>query len=327
MYKDKSVLITGGTGLVGRHLIPLLLKEGAKVRVFVHNSSPEGLGDVQVFKGDLLNWENCLAATSDVDFVFHLALARHNVAGSPPGSSGAGIEFNTNLIMNTRIMEASRISGVERFLLTSAEAVYPSGLTICRENDAWTAMPDSAKKYYAWVKLIAEIQARAYAEEYGYDKIGIVRVATIYGPFDNFSTQGGPIIPSFIQRALAREDPFVIWGSGEQVRDFIHAKDVATGMMRVLEEYANCDPVNVGTGIGVRIMDLARCITEEVGYEPAIVPDRSKPEGLSRILDVKKAKEKANFEAKIQFREGIKETIKWYLNSGLAAKDSPDTLA
>jgi len=160
---------------------------------------------------------------------------------------------------------------------------------------------------------MGELQAQAYFEEYGM-KIAIVRPTNAYGPRDNFDLETSHVIPALIRKAVERWDPFVVWGTGESTRDFIHARDIARGMLLALERYAVADPVNLATGRSIKIKDLARLILKLSGYEDArVVFDEKYPTGqLVRRVSTAKAREKIGFVAQISHEEGLKETIDWY---------------
>ena len=135
-----------------------------------------------------------------------------------------------------------------------------------------------------------------------------------YGPYDNFDLESSHVIPALIRKAVERQDPYVIWGTGEVSRDFIHARDISRGMMLALEKYHVADPLNLGTGCEIKVKDLANLILKLSGYENArITFDRARPLGqLGRRADTRKAKEKMEFEAQISLEDGLRETIDWY---------------
>jgi GDP-L-fucose synthase len=311
MYEGKKVLVTGGTGLIGSHLIELLVDCGADVRTVVHSRVPPiKMENVEIVRGDLTKWEACVEAVKDVEFVFHLAAFVGGVGRNIAHPAGM---FTPNVLMNTQMLEAARLEGVERYLYTSSACIYPGDLEYFVEDRGWDGPPAPSNASYGWVKRMGELQAQAYYEEYGM-KIAIVRPTNAYGPRDNFDLETSHVIPALIRKAVERWDPFVIWGTGEATRDFIHARDVARGMLLALERYAVADPVNLATGRSIKIKDLARLILRLAGYENArVVFDRSSPTGqLVRRVSTAKAREKIGFVAQISLEEGLKETINWY---------------
>jgi GDP-L-fucose synthase len=319
-YEDKRVLVTGTAGMIGRHLMSALQNVGARIRVTWHERPLQDIGPVESVQVDLTRQADCLEVVKDVDYVFHLALARKYVEGASPSSREPDVEFNINMIMNTRILEACRITGVRRILICSSESVYPPGPKVCAEDMPLDHSPNPMRKSYSWVKRTVEQQARAYAEEFGYHTIAIVRPSIVYGPWDYFGPEGAAVVPALISRAAQREDPFLIWGDGEPYKDFIHARDVARGMMLALERYACCDPVNLGSGEKVKISELARMIIELADYNPEIVFDKTKPQGPSRVLSTEKARKVMGFEPQISLRDGLRETFDWYISNRLGSE-------
>lgn len=310
MYKNKNVLVTGGTGLIGRPLVELLLEAEAKVRVVSMDDPsrcPEG---AEFVKGNLMHLDICRQIAEGMDYVFHVAGNKGSVR---LGVSRAASFFVPALMMNTNMMEAARQAGVERYLFTSSVAVYPPA-QILSEDDAWSSNPHPTDRYAAWMKRIGELQAEAYKQEYGWDKIAIVRPTGVYGPWDNFDPESAMAVATLIRRVLDGENPLVVWGDGSAVRDFIYSRDVAHGMMLALEKGANCTPINLGTGKGASIKELVETIVSFVHEPPLIRWDAEKQTGESiRLMDMTRAKEMLGFEAKTSLREGIKETMQWYL--------------
>jgi len=310
-YKGKNVLVTGGTGLIGSHLVELLIEGGAKVRTVVHSRRPPiELRSGDIVHGDLTRWDSCREAVKGIDYVFHLAAV---VGGVGRNVAHPASMFTPNILMNTQMLEAARLEDVERYLYTSSACIYPENLDFFVEERGWDGPPARSNAAYGWVKRMGELQAKAYFEEHGM-KIAIVRPTNAYGPRDNFDLETSHVVPALIRKAVGRHDPFVIWGTGESTRDLIHARDIARGMLLSLEKYPVADPVNLATGRSIRIKDLARLILKFSGYENArIVFDQDRPTGqVERRVSTAKAKEKIGFVAQITLKEGLKETIDWY---------------
>ena len=312
MYESRRVLVTGGAGLVGSHLVELLLLREANVRTVIHSRSlPENLWDrVEVIRGDLTRLDDCLRAVDGVDYIFHLAAF---VGGVGRNVAHPAAMFTPNVLMNTNMMEAARLENVDRYLFTSSACIYPGNISYFVEEKGWDGPPEKTNASYGWVKRMGELQAQAYAEEYGM-KIAIVRPTNAYGPRDNFDLDTSHVIPALVRKAVERHDPFTIWGNGESSRDFIHARDIALGMLLALERHPVPDPINLATGRSIKIRDLATLILKLAGYENArVVFDVSKPIGqVERRVSTEKATEKIGFAAQIPIEEGLKETIDWY---------------
>jgi len=211
------------------------------------------------------------------------------------------------------MMEAARQAGVERYLYTSTIGVY-SPAEVFYEDDVWRTFPSENDKFAGWAKRMGELQAEAYKIEYGWDKIAIVRPANVYGPYDNFDPDNAMVIPSLIKRALDGENPLVVWGDGSAIRDFIHARDVARGMMLTLEHITG-QPINLGSGVGVTIRRIVEIIVSSMETKPEVVWDTSKPSGdKKRVMDISRAKA-IGFQPMISIEEGIKEVMDWYLQN------------
>ena len=313
-YRGKKVLVTGGTGMIGRPLVEQLLAAGAKVRIAALDDPGRAHPDAEFMRGDLTDRAFCTAAVTGMDHVFHLA----GIKGAAGLSARRPASFFVPLILfNTMMMEAARLAGVERYLYTSSIAVYEPAARFV-EDRAWDGPPHPGDRFPAWAKRMGEMQAEAYKIEYGWDRIAIVRPANVYGPGDDFSPTG-MVIPSLIRRITDGENPLSVWGDGSTVRDFIYSRDVARGMMLALEKGADCTPINLGSGTGVAIRDVVDTLVDIVDDPPEVVWDASKPTGEPiRLMDSTRAREKIGFEPQVSLQEGIRETLDWYL----AHKDS-----
>ena len=309
LYQGARVLVTGGTGLVGRPLVRRLLALGARVTVVSLDAAPAQEG-YTFLQGDLRDFNVCRAAAKGQQFVFHVAGIKGSVG---IGRSRAASFLVPHLQFNTNVLEAARLERVERVLYTSTIGVYPPA-PVFHEDDAWSGPPQEADRYAGWAKRMGELQARAYQEEYGWCPIAIVRPANIYGPGDNFDPRTAMVIPALIARAASGERPLRVWGSGRAVRDFIFADDVARGMLLALGLAADGTPINLGSGRGVTIREVAETIVAQFEPPPALVWDPSKPSGESaRVLDVTRARQRLDFHCQYTLEDGIRETVAWYL--------------
>lgn len=307
MFKQARVLVTGGTGLIGTPLVELLLERGAVVRIASLDDPSRAHPAAEFQRVDLTVLENCRRVCKGIDYVFHLA----GVKGSPAMAIRKPAQFFvSNLLLTTNMMEAARLCDVNGFLYTSTIGVYPPA-EVFREDDAWKGFPSEHDKFAGWAKRMGELQAEAYQIEYQWDKVYIVRPANVYGPHDNFDSDNAMVIPSLIRRALEGETPFRVWGDGSQIRDFIHARDVARGMMVVMERRPK-QPINLGSGIGVSIRELVTIILSNLERKPEVVWDTSKPSGdRKRLMDTSRA-QAVGFQPSISILEGVQETMAWY---------------
>ena len=309
-YKGKKILITGGTGMIGQPLSAKLVNLGAEVIIASLDDSSRAPKGTKHRKLDLRSFENCLEVTQDIDIVFHLA----GVKGSPKMTQERPASFMIpTLQFSLNMMEASRRAGVQRYLFTSSVGVY-SPAEIFKEDTVWDTFPSPNDRFAGWAKRICELQAEAYKIEYGWNNISIVRPANVYGPFDNFDPNNAMVIPSLIYRAINEDGPLIVWGDGSPIRDFIYSADVANGMLLAVEKGIN-KPINLGSGGGITIRDIATEIAKIIGKE--IIWDTDKPMGdHKRIMDMDRASS-YGFKTETSLEKGIKDTIDWFKNSSL----------
>ena len=308
-YSHKKVLVTGGTGLVGMALVEFLLQRQAKVRVVSLDSSDFLPREVEFLKLDLLRWENCLKACEGIDYVFQLACVKGGVG---LGESRAVNFLEGNALVNMQMLRAAYQSRVEKYQYSSSIAVYPDA-EIFREDEVWDKPPHSANKFASWGKRIGELQCEAYLEQYGF-QTSMVRPANIYGPFDNFDPASAMVVPALISRVAQGEDPLVVWGDGNQVRDFLYVKDCVRGLAEAMETYYECDPINLGSGVPTTIREVVETILKYTPQKPKVIWDTSRPIGNRvRLMDMTKTRAKLGFKPEYSLDRGIKESVEWYL--------------
>lgn len=316
-YKNKNVLVTGGTGLIGRPLVELLLQLGANVTVASLDDASRAPEGITFKRADLREFSNCLEICKDQEIVFQLA----GVKGSPAMTAKRPASFFVpTLTFSINMMEAARRMDVDRFLFTSSVGVY-SPAEVFYEDDVWQTFPSPNDRFAGWAKRMGELQAEAYKIEYGWDKISIVRPANVYGPYDNFDPANAMVIPSLIKRAMDGENPLTVWGDGSPIRDFIHARDVARGMLLAVEK-GIAQPINLGSGTGVTIKQIAEIVAANIpGKEINIIWDTSKPKGdAKRLMDMTRA-HSFGFTPEISIEQGIQETIQWYLENSSSVEN------
>lgn len=309
MWRGRKVLVTGGTGLIGRPLVKRLVAAGAQVRVASLHEHADLEPGVEYVRGDLTQREFCAEAVRGVEDVFHLASVRGSVA---LGRKAAADFFVKPLLLNTHMMEEARKGGVERYLFASSICVYgPAELFF--EDRAWDQPPHPSDAFAGWAKRMGELQAAAYREQYGWNAIAIVRPVNVYGPHDTFEPPAAQVIPSLIRRAIGGENPFRVWGDGTAVRDFLYSDDAARGILLAMEKYTCGTPVNLGSGIGYSIRQVVETVLEVAAASPEVEWDTSKPSGERyRVADVSRAKTVLQFEPEVSLKEGIARTSAWY---------------
>ena len=305
------VLITGASGMVGHYLVEKCIERkysvvATDIRYNAVFDKYEDLFRFEFKKADLTNFEKCKEVVTDIDVVFHVA----GVKGSPKRAMEQPNDFFTPLLQfNTNMMEAARLEEVEWYVYTSTNGVYAPADRM-REDDVWKTFPSDNDKFAGWAKRIGELQAECYKVHYGLENISIVRPANIYGKGDNFG-EGSMVIPSIVKRVCDGEDPLVCWGDGSPVRDFIHASDVADG---ILLSYDNkiTEPINLGSGEGNSIRQLVEAILFTYGKDVSVLWDSTKPNGDPiRLMDTTRATS-YGFSPKITLHEGIKEIMEYY---------------
>lgn len=314
MFESKAVLVTGGTGMIGRPLVEMLVARGARVLVASLDDPSRALAGTDFRRCDLRFFDQCLEACRGVDYVFNLA----GVKGSPAMTARKPASFFVpTLQFSINMMEAARRQGVSRYLFVSSVGVYQPA-DVFREDDVWRTFPSPHDRFAGWAKRMGELQAEAYRIEYGWEDISIVRPANVYGPWDNFDPENAMVIPSLIRRVAEGENPLVVWGDGTQVRDFIHARDCARGILQVFEQGLR-EPVNLGSGTGVTIREVVETLVSCFDSPPRVSWDVSKPAGDSRrVMDTTRA-ESHGIRPTIALAEGIRETLEWYLAHGQTA--------
>ncbi|MFZ2025193.1 MAG: NAD-dependent epimerase/dehydratase family protein [Microgenomates group bacterium] len=315
-FEGKKVLVTGGTGFIGSHLVEKLLERGAVVTVFDKMTGGKikfisHLKDkVQFIQGDCTNLMDAQKACKSQDIVMNLAA---HVGGIEYNRFHQATMLRDNLLIASTMLEAARVTNVERFLVVSSACIYPSDAVIpTSETEGYKNEPEPTNGGYGWAKRVAEKLGFYYAQEFKM-KIGIVRPYNAYGPRDQFDPASSHVIPALIKRVVDGENPVIVWGSGKQTRAFLFVDDLVEGMMKAVENYPVPDPINLGTDEEITIKELVEKIVKFSGVKTRIIFDTTKPDGsLRRNSDNTKAKEKIHFMASTSFDDGLKKTIDYY---------------
>jgi len=304
-WENKKILITGGAGFLGSHLAEELQGRGVPVS---HLRIP------RIRDTDLRKREECEQAVAGQDIVIHLAAT---VGGIGFNQKNPATLFYDNALMGIQIIEAARREGVEKCVIIGTVCAYPKFTPVpFREENLWNGYPEETNAPYGLAKKMLLVQAQAYREQYGFNAIYLLPV-NMYGPRDNFKTASSHVIPALIRKFIEAVDEgkreVEVWGTGSASREFLHVKDAARGIALAAERYNGADPVNLGSGKEITIIDLVNLIASLTGYEGKIVWDRSKPDGQPRrCLDTSRAKREFGFEARTEFSRGLEETIAWY---------------
>ena len=311
-FKNKKVLVTGGTGLIGLPLVKKLVEMDARVRVASLDEQIALGNEIEFIKGDLCDKHFCDHAMKDIRVVFHLAGIK---GGIGVARSRAATFLTKNILMNTHIMEAARKASVRRFLYASSICVYPPARVFLEKN-ALTGLPHPSDRFGGIAKLVGEMQVEAYRLQYGLKNFFIARPTNTYGPHDNFNIESALVIPALIFRIFKGENPLKIWGDGSAVRDFIFSEDVADFLILMVEKNTT-GPFNVSSGKAVTIKTLAETIVRHaekfIGRKIGIRWDPGKPGGEKyRIASINKARSQLGWTPRTTLDEGILRTIEWY---------------
>lgn len=302
-WSDKRVLITGGRGFLGRHLIKKLKSYGPK-QIRVANRD----------KYDLRKLEDCVKAVKGMDVVIHLAA---NVGGIGYNRQYPADLFEDNILIGTFMMKASREVGVKKYVALGTICAYPKFTPVpFKEESLWDGYPEETNAPYGLAKKMQLVQAQAYRDQYGFNAVFLLPV-NLYGPGDNVDPKSSHVIPSLIKKFVDANEKgqkeVVLWGTGKPTREFLYVEDAARGIVLAAEKYNKPDPVNLGASFEISIKDLARTIKKLTGFKGRIVWDKTKPDGQPRRkLDVSRAKKGFGFTSKIKFEDGLKKTIDWY---------------
>jgi GDP-L-fucose synthase len=315
-YEGEKVLVTGGAGFIGSHLVEMLVQLGATVTVPVRKSTKTEFlksveRDIDIVEADLSNRDSVDSVMRGQRVVMHLAAAKGG--GIAHSMLHHGSLFRDNMLSFINVLDSARLESVGRFLVTSSACVYPrDSKSPTPEEEGFRDAPEPTNAGYGWSKRMKEFMALSYAEEYGMN-IGVLRPFNAYGPRDDFFNKTSHVIPDLIKRVLGGESPLVVWGSGKQTRSFLHVRDFAYGLLMGCADNQVRGPLNIGSDEETSIGELASLIIELSGTETGISFDLSKPDGQPRrSCDTTRAKETLGFEAKVPLREGLKESIEWY---------------
>jgi GDP-L-fucose synthase len=300
------VLVTGGGGFVGSHLVERL--EGAGDQVIVARSHDY----------DLTRWDDAerLFADARPERVFHLAA---EVGGIGANRANPGRYWYANLMMGAHVLELSRQTGVDKLIVAGTVCSYPKFTpTPFSEDDLWNGFPEETNAPYGVAKKALFVGGAAYREQYGLDAIFLLP-ANLYGPRDNFDLDTSHVIPALIRKMLESDGQVVLWGDGSPTREFLYVDDCVDGLLLAADRYDEPDPVNLGTGVETTIRELAELIAELSGFTGEITWDSSMPNGQPRrTLDATRAAELFGFRATTSLRQGLERTIAWYRENALA---------
>ena len=324
---NKRILVTGGAGFLGKHLVAKLKERGCK-DIFIPHIEDYDLVNMEAVKR--------LYSTAKPDIVIHLAA---KVGGIGANRDNPGKFFYDNLMMGVQMIEVGRQAGIEKFVALGTICAYPKFTPVpFKEKDLWNGYPEETNAPYGLAKKMLLVQSQAYRQQYGFNSIFLLPV-NLYGPGDNFDLNSSHVIPALIKKCIDAQQPrhceersdeaipslrgakrrsnlvpdIIVWGTGKPTREFLYVEDAAEAIILATEKYDKSEPVNIGAGFEISIKDLVSLIVKLTGFKGKIIWDKTKPDGQPRrCLDTSRAAKEFGFKAKTKFEKGLMQTIEWY---------------
>lgn len=305
-WSGQRVVVTGGAGFLGSFLVEKLKQHGADVFI------------PHIEDYDLVEQSNIQRMLSDSqpDMIIHLAALAGGIGANRARPADF---FYINLMMGVQLMHEAWKAGVQKFVAIGTICAYPKFTPLpFKEENLWDGYPEETNAPYGLAKKMLLVQAQAYREQYDFNAVYLLPV-NLYGPRDNFNLETSHVIPALIRKCLEAkqhgDSEVVLWGDGSPTREFLYVEDAAEGIALAAERYNGSEPVNLGSGQEISIKDLAQSIAQLTGFEGKLVWDTSKPNGQPRrALDVSRAEQYFGFRAQMPFEEGLRRTIRWYVN-------------
>jgi len=300
------VLVTGGGGFLGSHLVERLGREGHDVLA------------ARSTDYDLTSMDETarMFAEAAPERVFHLAA---EVGGIGANRANPGRYWYANLMMGAHVLEQARMQETPKLVIVGTVCAYPKFAPIpFSETDLWDGYPEETNAPYGIAKKTVLVGAQAYREQYGVNSVFLLPT-NLYGPRDNFDLETSHVIPALIRKMLDSEDEVVLWGDGSPTREFLYVEDCVDGLVLAADRYDGPEPVNLGAGKEISIRELAELVAEVTGFEGRITWDETKPGGQPRrSVDATRARELFGFEARTPLRDGIERTVAWYRSARLS---------
>jgi GDP-L-fucose synthase len=306
-FNGRNVLVTGGSGLIGRQVVDILCGAGARVKIASLDKIKLN-NKAEYVLGDLASLEFCKDITGGMDFVFHIA----GIKGSVEVTKAKPASFFVPLLMmNTNVLEACRINKVPKVVYTSSIGAYGSA-EIFKETENLDGPP--MDMFPGWAKRMAEMQIQAYHIQYKLDNFAIVRPCNVYGPGDNFDPENAMVIPSLMYRIYHKENPVLVWGDGSAIRDFAYSRDVAEGIILAIYYGTGSSFVNLGSGKGYTVKELVETLSSFIDFKYKF--DTTKSSGFPRrVMDISLARKTIHYNPTTSLRDGLKETWDWFINN------------
>ena len=305
MQRDTRIVVTGGTGFLGRHLMRALERKGYRRAVTFSAGDYDLTREPEVER---------MLRELQPEAIVHLAAV---VGGIGANREHPGSFFYRNLMMGTLLMEHARLEGVGRLLSVGPICSYPKLTPVpFREEALWDGYPEETNAPYGLAKKMLLVQSQAYRQEFGFDAVNVLLV-NLYGPGDNFDPKSSHVIPALIRKCVEAvergEREIEVWGTGKATREFLYVEDAARALIAALERLDGSDPVNLGSGSEISIRDLVGRIAAAVGYEGRVRWNTEKPDGQPRrSLDTSRAERLLGWRSTTGFDEGLRKTVEWF---------------
>lgn len=318
MFENALAVVTGGAGFIGSALVERLLKEGCRVRAVLHDR-PSLITDARVesVRADLTSMSDCRRVVDGANIVCHCAAS---TSGAAVISQSPLVHVTPNIVMTSQLMEAACLAGARKFLYFSSSVAYPpSGERAVREGELLDGHPYETYFGAGWTKRFGEVLAMFYSQKLRQPMpVTVVRPSNIFGPRDKFDPRTSHVTAALVRRVVQRENPFLVWGTGNDVRDLLYIDDFIDGVILALRNPEPYLAVNISAGEGHTVKEVIQMLLELDGFAEAQVQfDATKPQMIPiRLIDNSLAREKLGFQPRIGLREGLRRTLAWYREHG-----------
>ena len=312
MERSTRILVTGGHGFLGAHVLRALKTQGFTNAMTIRSRDYDLTRDTDAAR---------VVADLAPEAILHMAAT---VGGIGANRRFPGTYFYRNLLMGTQLMEHARLAGVRRFLSVGTICSYPKFPPVpFREEALWNGYPEETNAPYGLAKKMLLVQSQAYRQEFGFDAVNVLLV-NLYGPGDNFDPESSHVIPALIRKCVEAADrgagEIEVWGSGEATREFLYVEDAAEAIALAFDRLEGSDPINLGAGREISIRELAQTIARHAGFTGRLSWDPSQPDGQPRrCLDTSKAERLLGWRARTSLDEGLSRTIAWFRAQRAAA--------